>query len=155
MPPIHRTKIRSSSALLVVALPAVWLTAGCASIWTRGIVQDEQGGLVATASVRVVSVAGSNPVAMASTDMFGCFLVSHFAPRGERRFRLEVTAPGYELATFDLDLQAPVPILVATLARSAFGSQSAIHPATDSERKDRWEAFCDPLLPPGSQTLAP
>ena len=136
-----------------VTIVAASLTSGCASIWSRGLVQDDQGQVLPAASVRVSSVANAGTVFAAGTDMFGCFLVSKSPPKGERHFRLEITASGYQPATFDFDLETP--ILIATLARTGSGSQSGIHPATEAEREDRWEAYCNPKFPPGAQTLGP
>jgi hypothetical protein len=147
-----RRRRRASWRAVGAILAASALGSGCASIWSRGIVQDEQGRVVSHASVRVVG-ADSETVAAASTDEFGCFLIGRLPPKGQRRFRLEIFAEGREPASFDFDLETP--ILIATLAKSGEAAHSAIHAASPTERTDRWEAYCDPPLPPGSQELAP
>ena len=134
-------------------LAAAALASGCSSIWSRGFVEDEQGRVVARASVRVTSAAGSGTVLDTATDEFGCFLFGRVPPKGERRFRLEVAAPGYEPATFDFELQTP--ILIARLAKPDSGARSEIHAASGEEREKKWETWCNPPLPPGSQQLAP
>ena len=132
---------------------AAGLTSGCASIWSRGIVLDEQGHIVKNASVTVTSVAGSGTVADMPTDSFGCFLVARVAPKGERKFRLEVAAPGYAPATFEFRLETP--ILIAKLANADSPARSEIHPASRDEQDEKWTPYCNPPLPPGAQELAP
>jgi hypothetical protein len=143
--------MRGLAAAITVAATA--LTSGCASIWSRGIVLDEQGHLVRTASVTVTSEAGSGTVAEMPTDSFGCFLVARVAPKGERKFRLSVAAPGYAPATFDFGLETP--ILIAKLAKEDSGTRSEIHPASLDEQDDKWTPYCNPPSPPGAQQLSP
>jgi hypothetical protein len=143
--------MRGLAAALAVAAAA--LTSGCASIWSRGIVLDEQGKILTSATVTVASAAGSGTVADMPTDSFGCFLVARKAPKDERKFRLEVSAPGYAAATFDFGLETP--ILVARLAKADSGARSEIHPASRDEQDDKWTPYCNPPLPPGASQLAP
>ena len=135
-----------------LTLVAATLIGACSSIWSRGFVQDEQGRVVGRASVRVTSAAGSGTVVDTATDEFGCFLLGKVPPKGERRFQLEVAAPGYEPVTFDFDLQTP--ILITTLAKTGTGARSDIHAATTEEQEDKWTPYCNPSFS-GGQQLAP
>jgi hypothetical protein len=135
---------------LAVLAPACF-AGGCSAIWIRGIVRNESGEFLPGASARVT--AGPEAIASTPTGGYGCLLIAHSVPKNVRHFRLEVAAPGYKAATFDFELDTPV--LVATLAPSSSEAQSTLRPATNSERADLWQAYCDPPLPPGAQTLGP
>ena len=128
------------------------LTSGCASIWSRGIVLNEQRQILTHSSVSVTSVTGSETILNTPTDSFGCFLIARVAPKGDRNFRLEVGAPGYAPVTFDFRLETP--ILIVRLAKTGSDARSEIHPASPDETEDRWTPYSNPSLP-GAQELAP
>jgi len=129
------------------------LPAGCATVWTRGLVQDTDGAGIPAASVRALDERGATPVFETTTDRNGCFMLGPAAARGRRHFVLEIVAPGYERAAFDFDLQTP--ILFVRLVTTSSGAPSDIRPATYRERAERWEPLCAPPMPPGAEQLSP
>jgi hypothetical protein len=136
-------------ALALVVLPAL----RCATIYSRGIVEDGARAPVGGASVRLLGPGGGT-VASAITDAHGCFFLQQTAPRGEKRFILEIGADRYKAARLDVPLQPP--ILLATLAPDSSDGESRIRSMTASERSDEWERQCIPLFPGGgAQSLGP
>jgi hypothetical protein len=131
---------------------AVALT-GCATVWSRGIVQDARGESLPNAMARVVDKKGDNPVATTLTNFNGCFMLGPFVAPQSRDFELEIGAPGYKTATFAFDLQTP--ILFVRLLPDSSEAASDIHPATYSERTGKYEPLCVPPLPPGAEQLSP
>ncbi|HWZ86649.1 MAG TPA: carboxypeptidase-like regulatory domain-containing protein, partial [Thermoanaerobaculia bacterium] len=129
------------------------LLSGCATVWSRGVVQDAGGASIQSASIRVVQAGSSKPAAVIPVDRNGCFMVGPFVAHGEHRFELEVSAPGYKPATFEFDLQTPV--LFGTLVPASAGESSEIRPATATEREGTWAPLCIPPMPPGASQLSP
>ena len=140
---------RAAPVVVFAFLPAL----GCATAYTRGIVEDPGGGAVAGANVRLGG-AGERPVETSLTDAHGCFLLQRTAPKGERRFTLEIGAEGYKSARLEVALQPP--ILLVTLAPDSSYGESRIRPTTSAERSEKWEPECIPLFAGGgAQQLAP
>ena len=143
------TRRRAAPIVALAFLPAL----GCATAYTRGIVEDAGGAAVPGASVRLVG-AGDRPVDTSLTDAHGCFFLQRTAPKGERRFTLEIGAEGYKSARLEVVLQPP--ILLATLATASSDGQSRIRPTTAGQRSEKWEPACIPLIAGGgAQQLAP
>jgi len=140
-------------AVAIVGLGACALTAACAGIWSRGIVEDSGTRAIGGAEVRVLDAQAERVLSTDRTDVNGCFFFSLKAPKGERRFTLEVSVQGYRTVRHDFELETP--ILIATLASDAETGVSEVRPATPAERTDRWGRECVPQLPPGAQSLGP
>ncbi len=142
---------RARGRLLLAAL--ILSALRCATAYTRGIVEDPGGAAVPGAAVRLVG-ADDRLVAADATDAHGCFFIQRTAPKGEKRFTLEITAPGYKAVRRDVPLQPP--IFLATLVPSPSPGESAIRPTTAAERRDLWEPRCIPLFAGGgAQQLSP
>lgn len=140
---------RRLALTLLAALPAL----RCATVSSRGLVEDGAGTPVGGARVRLLR-AGGETVASAVTDAHGCFFLQRTAPRGEKRFTLEIGAPSYRPARLDVPLQPPV--LLATLAPDSSSGESRIRATTASERSEKWEPRCIPLFAGGgAQSLGP
>lgn len=134
---------------ILVALPAF----RCATIYSRGLVEDAAGAPVPGASVRMIG-AGGGTVAAAITDAHGCFFLQRAARGDERRFTLEIAAPGFKTAR--LDVPREPPILLAALAPDSSAEDGGIRATTTSERAEKWEPRCIPLFPGGgAQELSP
>jgi hypothetical protein len=140
---------RSKSCLALTLLPAL----GCATAHSRGVVEDTAGAAIPGAPVRLVGAA-DRTVAATRTDAHGCFFLQRRAPKGEKRFTLEIGAEGYEPARRDVALQPP--IFLVTLVPASSGAASRIRPATAEERSEKWEKQCIPLFAGGgAQELSP
>ena len=140
---------RPPLALLLVVFPVI----GCATAYTRGLVEDSSGAAVPGASARLVG-AGAQIVAAERTDAHGCFFLQRTAPKGERQFTLEIAAEGYKPVRLEVPLQPP--IFLVTLALASSGEESGIRPTTAAERRDQWEPQCIPLFAGGgAQSLGP
>ena len=134
---------------LLASLPAL----RCATIYSRGLVEDGAGTPVGGARVRLLR-AGGETVASAVTAARGCFFLQRTAPRGERRFTLEIGAASYRPARLDVPLQPPV--LLANLVADSSSGESRIRSTTAAERSGKWEPRCIPLFPGGgAQSLGP
>ena len=132
---------------------AALLWTGCATVWSRGIVQNGGGESIQTATVQVLEGGDAKPVATISVDRNGCFMVGPFVAKGEHRFTLEISAPGFKPSTYDFELQTP--ILVATLVPTSSEAPSEIRPADASERENTWMPLCVPPTPQGASQLSP
>jgi hypothetical protein len=117
------------------------------------VVQDTGGASIQNASIRVVQAGSAKAAAVIPVDRNGCFMVGPFVARGEHRFELEVSAPGFKPATFEFDLQTPV--LFGTLVPTSAGEPSEIRPANSAERESIWAPLCIPPMPPGASQLSP
>ena len=69
---------------LVGAILAAALTSGCSSIWSRGLVQDEQGKVLQNVSVSVKSVAP--PEAWCGDRHVRLLSLPDTVHKGQRRF---------------------------------------------------------------------
>jgi Carboxypeptidase regulatory-like domain len=127
--------------------------AGCSSIFTRGQVLDAQGNPLGGAVVRVFDATGTTALSLDRTDSHGCFLISVRAPKGQRRYTLDVEASGFRPARQDFSLGDD--LLIAALAPASSPEPSGIHVATYSERTDRWIPDCAPPMTMGSDALTP
>jgi hypothetical protein len=140
---------RQAPLLLLLALSPL----GCGTVYTRGLVEDAAGAPLGGASVRL-SRADGEAVAAASTDAHGCFFLQRSAPKGQRRFRLEIGAPGFKAARREVPLQPPV--LLATLVDDSAPGESGIRETTATERAEKWDPRCIPLYAGGgAQELSP
>jgi uncharacterized protein YceK len=126
---------------------------GCSSIFTRGQVQDGHGNPVGGAVVRVYDETGTTVLSLDRTDTHGCFLISVRAPKGQRRYTLDVEATGFRPARQDFSLGDD--LLIAALALASEPAPSRVHVATSSERTERWIPDCAPPLTMGSDALTP
>lgn len=143
-----RGALRIASGLLAAAA-----CGGCSSIFTRGLVDDGHGNPVGGAVVRAYDETGRTLLSIDRTDSHGCFLVRGRAPTGQKRFTLDIEAPGFRTAHLDFALSDD--LLIAALAPSSSPDESRIHVATSPERTDRWIPDCAPPMTMGSQQLAP
>lgn len=132
---------------------AVALAPACATIFTRGQVEDASGDPVGGADVRILDEAGSALLARDRTDSHGCFFFSLRAPKGQPRFTIEVDAAGFRPARRDFARETD--LLIAVLAPTAAAGESQVRVATSSERLDRWVPNCVPPMPPGAESLGP
>ncbi len=142
---------RRFAALALCALAAA--LAGCATVWTRGVVIDAGGAPLANVPLELRNGETGTLVAAAATDANGCFLLGPFAAGAARSFELDAGPPGYKRATLAFALETP--ILLVTLAPPGSEASSAIRPATYAERTANFDPFCVPSWPPGAQALAP
>ena len=140
---------RPAASVALFLLPAL----GCATAYSRGLVQDSAGAAVPGATVRLVGAAHET-VAAARTDANGCFFLQQTAPKGEKRLTLEIDAEGFAAARLEVALQPPV--FLVTLVPASSGAQSRIRPTTADERSGKWETQCIPLFAGGgAQSLGP
>ena len=140
----------SGMALLVAAAAAAF--AGCSTIFTRGLNDDGRGNPVGGAQVRVLDDQGA-PLALDITNAYGCFLISVRAPKGAKRYTLDVAASGFKPVRQDFALSADV--LIVAIAPESSPDQSRIHVASSKERADRWIPNCAPPATMGSDSLTP
>jgi Carboxypeptidase regulatory-like domain len=140
--------------LVLAASPVLAAMAvGCATIYSRGIVEVGAGDPVPGAEVRLATSTGQ-AVAAARTDANGCFFLQKTAPKNERRFILEIGAEGYKSAHLEVGLQPP--ILLVTLVPPSTEGESRVRATTAAERSEKWEPRCIPLFAGGgAQQLAP
>ena len=143
--------MRALAAPGLFAAALVWN--GCTAVWVRGIVQDSAGQSISGASIRLLGAGDAKPVATRTADRNGCFMVEPFAPRGQLRFTLEISAPGFKPAAYDFELGTP--IFYAALAPSPSDAPSEIRPANLSEREDTWMPLCIDTAPLGASQLGP
>jgi hypothetical protein len=143
----RRADRRFPLAVLAVA------TLRCATIYSRGYVEDAAGAAIPAASVRLLDSDG-RVVAADRTDANGCFFLQRGAPAKQRRFTLEIGAEGFKAAHLDVPLEPP--ILHVVLAPGSSAGESAIRATTPAERSDDWSPRCIPLYPGGgAQQLSP
>jgi len=134
--------------LAFLALPAL----RCATVYSRGYVEDG-GAPVPAANVRLVDARGQT-VAADRTDANGCFFLQRGAPKGDRRFTLEIGADGFKTAHLEVPLQPPIFRVV--LAPATSPDESRIQETTPAERLDTWSPRCIQLYPGGgAQQLSP
>lgn len=144
-----RSRAGRRLALTLLALPAL----RCATVYSRGYVEDGAGAPVPAANVRLLAADG-RVVAADRTDANGCFFLQRGAPKNERRFTLEIGAEGFKAARLEVRLEPPV--LRVVLAPASSSDESGIRAATAAERSDRWSPRCIPLYPGGgAQQLSP
>jgi hypothetical protein len=137
----------------LLSVCALVLTGGCTGVWSRGIVQDPGTLAIGGAEVWALDEHGDRMLAVVRTDANGCFLITAKPPKGERRFTLEISAPGFRAARATLPLETE--ILIASLVPTSESAASGIHPATTAERSERWGPQCAPPMSPGAQQLSP
>ena len=121
-------------------------------MFTRGLIDDGRGNPVVGAHVRVLDDTGA-PLAFTFTNVNGCFLISARAPKGAKRYTIDIAATGFKPVRQDFDLGADV--LIGALAPSSTPEESRLHVATSSERSDRWIPICAPPATMGSDSLTP
>jgi len=146
------TRPRRARGWAVLTASAV-IGTGCSSIFTRGLISDDHGNPVGGATVRVFDETGVRQISFDVTNANGCFLISARAPKGQKRYTLDVEAPGFQPARQDFSLGDDV--LIGNLAASSSPDPSRIHVATSSERSDRWIPNCAPPPTMGSDSLTP
>jgi hypothetical protein len=146
---VIRSPWTSRTAFLIVAAA---VCAGCSQVFTRGLIDDGHGNPVGGAQVRVLDATGA-PLALDLTNSYGCFLISARAPKGAKRYTIDVVAPGFKPVRQDFPLAADV--LIGALASSSAPDESRLHVASPSERSDRWIPNCAPPLTMGSDALTP
>lgn len=149
---MHGRRSPRASRKVVLVLAAAAACAGCSSVFTRGLIDDGRGNPVVAARVRVLDDTGA-PLALSSTNASGCFLISARAPKGAKRYTIDVAASGFKPVRQDFDLGADV--LIGSLAPTTEPQLSRIHVATPTERSDRWIPTCAPPATMGSDALTP
>ena len=144
---MRRLLKRFAAPFLVLAL--AWLSASCATVFTRGVVRDPAGQPIGNASVRVTSVESGKLVMATVTDAAGCFNLHEFPPeRGSRHFRLDISVAGSKPVSLLFNLQTPV--LEGTLATESSAGESRLTPLTNEQAYARWELICAPPSPVGN-----
>ena len=136
--------------LLVIATAA---SAACSSVYTRGLVDDGHGRPVGGAVVRAYDETGATQLSLDVTNANGCFLMSARAPKGTKRYTLDIQSSGFRTARQDFALSDDV--LIVELAPESEPGSSRMRVATPSERIDRWIPNCAPPNTMGSDALAP
>jgi len=142
VPPFRRLAIALLAGIQVL-FPA------CATVFTRGILQDAAGEPIGGASVRVVSVASGKLVVEAVSDTSGCFNLHQFPPDSGRQFRLDIARAGYKPASYTFDM-AQSPVLQGTLAPDAAEKQSVLVLLTRGQVYGTWQLVCAPPNPTGN-----
>src|SRR5262252_7829327 len=142
--------MRLSGSLLLAALP---FTAACTGVWSRGIVEGPGTLPLGNAEVKAYDEHGQRMLAVVRSDANGCFFITAKPEKGERRFTLEISAPGFRAARDGFPLETE--ILIATLEPESESAPSGIRAATTAERTDRWNPQCAPPMSPGAQQLSP
>jgi hypothetical protein len=133
---------------LLFAASASFLLAGCATVFSRGVVRDANGTPLGNVSIRITSTQTGALVTSGFTDAGGCFSMFKTAPRGEKRFLLDASASGFKPTTFALDLQTP--ILLGTLAAVSSEKASGFRKLRSEEAYTEWEMTCVPPSPTGN-----
>ena len=83
----------------------------------------------------------------------GCFTFSDVAPRHEKQFTLDISAPGYK--PVHLDLGAYKVTLLVTLAPDSAEEQSELHPMTYDQTVGIYEPLCVTFVSHAASTLGP
>jgi hypothetical protein len=125
----------------------------CATVYSRGYVEDGGGSPVPAANVRLVGADGQT-IAADRTDANGCFFLQRGAPKNESHFTLQIGAEGFKAARLEVPLQPPIVRVV--LAPASSPDESRIRETTAAERSDTWSPRCIPLFAGGgAQSLGP
>jgi hypothetical protein len=133
---------------------AALLCGGCAMVGARGVVRNAAGAEIENATIQIATASGTPSVLDAQqTTPNGCFTFSDVAPRHEKRFTLDISAPGYKPA--HLDLGADKVTLLVTLAPDSAEQASELHPMTYDQTVGIYEPLCVTFVSHGASTLGP
>jgi len=132
-------------------LPALLISA-CTSVSVHGIIRDPEGRPIDNASVTVREAASSTALETAPSELNGCFNLFAVVKRDQRRFILEVGAPGRKAAAFTFERNQRDPFLVIVADQSA-PQDSSVRALTPSERNGLYDMYCAPANVPGATSL--
>ena len=119
----------------------------------RGVVRDTAGAGIANANVRISSVATDEALAVLQTTRNGCFHFSDVAPRHEKRFTLDVSAPGYKPARLEFGTHSVV--LLVLLAPEDSGQASQLQPMSYVQNAGIYEPLCVTFISHAASSLGP
>ena len=120
----------------------------------RGVVRDAGGGEIANATIRISSAAGhETPLAVLQTTSNGCFHFSDVAPRHEKQFTLDVSAPGYKPASLDFGTHSVV--LLVILAPEASDQASRLQHMSYVQKAGIYEPLCVTFISHAASSLGP
>ncbi len=120
----------------------------------RGVVRDTGGAEIADATVRISSAAADEaPLAVLRTTSNGCFHFSDVAPRHEKHFKLDVSAPGYKPARLDFGTHSVV--LLVILATEASEQASRLQHMSYVQEAGIYEPLCVTFISHAASSLGP
>jgi hypothetical protein len=145
--------VSADSVRFMALLLSTSLSAGCATVMARGVVRGADGRPVPDATIRVRASGEREPFLAAKSEADGCFNARELAPRGARRFTIELSAPGRK--PISLETGTTSPILLVLLEPDSVDEASAVRPMTAAERSALWEPVCAAAIPRAASSLAP
>jgi len=143
-----RPVVRRATPLLAAAL----LTGACASVAVHGIVEDERGSPVITATFSLRPTSGAPELAHAAAERNGCFDLYERVPGSAREYTVEVAAPGYKPLSLTVPTRRQVLLLVMLVSDSS-GQDSSARPITPAERARLYGVPCEPPVMGGRLSL--
>ena len=136
---------------LVCSLPAL-LILGCSGVSAKGRFLDARGVPITDARAFVHTGDSSPALESAPSDDRGCFNVYIISPPKQRRFTLQVRAPGRKPVTLEFDGREVEPFLVTLVDESGDGA-SGIRAVTPDEKNNVYDIYCVPMVVPGATSL--
>jgi hypothetical protein len=122
-------------------------------VGARGVVRNAAGAEIENATVQIATASGMSILDVQQTTPKGCFTFSDVAPRHEKQFTLDISAPGYK--PVHLDLGAYKVTLLVTLAPDSAEEQSELHPMTYDQTVGIYEPLCVTFVSHAASTLGP
>ncbi len=122
-------------------------------VGARGVVRNAAGAETENATVQIATASGMSVLDVQQTTPKGCFTFSDVAPRHEKQFTLDISAPGYK--PVHLDLGAYKVTLLVTLAPDSAEEQSELHPMTYDQTVGIYEPLCVTFVSHAASTLGP
>ena len=120
----------------------------------RGVVRNTAGAEIENATVRIAPASPSEPpLAVLQTTVKGCFDYSDVAPRDEKRFTLDVSAPGYKPVRFDFGIHELA--LLVVLAPESSEPASQAREMTFPQTQGIYEPLCLTAYPRAASGLGP
>jgi len=133
---------------------AALLCGGCAMVTARGVVRNADGVGVENATVRIATVSSPDkPLTVEHTTPNGCFDYSDIAPRHQKQFTLEVSAPGYK--TVRLNFGTYSELLLVILSPETSDNPSEYHRMDFDQKRGIFEPLCVTFIQPGASSLGP
>lgn len=136
-----------------LAAAAALFCGGCAMVGARGVVRNAAGAEIENATVQIATASGMSVLDVQQTTPKGCFTFSDIPPRHEKRFTIDVSAPGYKPA--HLDLGTYKVTLLVILAPDSSEEASELHPMTHDQTVGIYEPLCVTFVSHAASTLGP
>lgn len=134
-------------------LPALVLSlSGCATVWARGIVRDQEGQPIAGATVTLSPAGSTSASSSGVSEHNGCFNILSSAKKDQTRFVLTVGASGFKELSASFTRKERLTATVTLLAESQPGDSSLTR-VPESEERRVYEEACIPPPVPGAMSL--